>query len=64
MEKVEQLRAENVEEVAQVTEDLNGPEAPTADLLWVFNCELNRGHSVTTMAWNKKNPVTQLHSLI
>lgn len=51
-------------EVTEVTEDFESPEPPAAKLLWVFNCELIRGRSVTTMAWNKKNPVTQIHSLI
>lgn len=48
--------------MAEVTEDFESPEPPAAKLLWVFNCELIRGHSVTTMAWNKKNPVTQIHT--
>lgn len=58
MEEVEKV------EVAEVTEDFESPEHPAAKLLWVFNCDLIRGCSVTTMAWNKKNPVTQIHSLI
>lgn len=58
MEEVEKV------EVAEVTEDFERPEPPAAKFLWVFNCELSRGRSVTTMAWNKKNPVTQMHSLI
>lgn len=58
MEEVEKV------EVAEVTEDFERPGPPAAKLLWVFNCELSRGCSVTAMAWNKKNPVTQIHSLI
>lgn len=58
------IEMEEKVEVAEVTEDFENPEPPAAKLLWVFNCELIRGRSVTTMAWNKKNPVTQIHSLI
>lgn len=73
MEKVEQLQLENVEEeeeaveeevveVAEVTEVCKDPQPPAVELLWVFSCELTRGLGVTSMAWNKKNPVTPTHS--
>lgn len=64
MEKVEQLQVENVEEeeVVEVTEDCKDPQPPAVELLWVFGCELTRRLSVTTMAWNKKNPVTLIRS--
>ncbi|XP_017335109.1 dynein axonemal intermediate chain 4 isoform X1 [Ictalurus punctatus] len=29
---------------------------PALELLWTFSCEPTKGHSVTSMAWNKKNP--------
>lgn len=32
---------------------------PALECLWVFSCELSRGQSVTCMAWNRKNPVTE-----
>lgn len=65
MEKVEQLQVENgeeEEEVVEVTEDCKDPQPPAVELLWVFGCELTRRLSVTTMAWNKKNPVTLIRS--
>ncbi|XP_060774448.1 dynein axonemal intermediate chain 4 [Neoarius graeffei] len=30
--------------------------SPALELLWAFSCELTKGHSVCSMAWNKKNP--------
>ncbi|XP_047223253.1 dynein axonemal intermediate chain 4 isoform X4 [Girardinichthys multiradiatus] len=30
--------------------------SPALGCLWVFSCELSRGWSVRSMAWNKKNP--------
>ncbi|XP_058259097.1 dynein axonemal intermediate chain 4 isoform X2 [Hemibagrus wyckioides] len=30
--------------------------SPALELLWTFSCELTKGHSVSCMAWNKKNP--------
>lgn len=35
-------------------------ENPALEGLWVFSCELTRGFSVSSMAWNKKNLVIQL----
>nr|XP_023650492.1 WD repeat-containing protein 78 isoform X1 [Paramormyrops kingsleyae] len=32
------------------------PPAPALELLWSFSCELTVGQSVSSMAWNKKNP--------
>ena len=55
MEKVEQLRLENVREEKV-------PQPPAVELLWVFSCELTRGLSVNTMAWNKKNPVSPIQA--
>ncbi|GAA6065121.1 dynein axonemal intermediate chain 4 [Tachysurus ichikawai] len=31
--------------------------SPALELLWAFSCELTNDHSVSCMAWNKKNPV-------
>lgn len=76
MEKVEQLQLENVEEEEAVEEAVEEevveaveeaevckePQPPAVELLWVFSCELTRGLGVTSMAWNKKNPVTPTHS--
>ncbi|MEQ2212661.1 hypothetical protein XENOCAPTIV_002961, partial [Xenoophorus captivus] len=31
--------------------------SPALGCLLVFSCELSRGWSVSSMAWNKKNPV-------
>lgn len=33
--------------------------APTLELLWAFSCELTRGYCITSMTWNKQNPVTE-----
>lgn len=63
MKKVDRLQVENEEEeVMEGTAERKGPQPPAVELLWVFSCELTRGTSVTTMAWNKKNPVTPTRS--
>lgn len=36
------------------------PPAPALELLWSFSCELTVGQSVSSMAWNKNNPVQPL----
>lgn len=61
MEKMEQLQGENV---VEVSEDCQDPQPPAAELLWIFNCNLTEGQSVTAMARNKTNPVTQKHFLL
>ena len=33
--------------------------APALERLWALRFELARGRTVTSMVWNKKNPVTQ-----
>lgn len=63
----EEVVEEEVVEKEEVTEDWKAPQPPAqppaVELLWVFNCvQLSRGRSVTTMAWNKKNPVTHTHT--
>ena len=35
-------------------------EPPALQQLWTFSCELNQGHSVTSMAWNRKNLVRRM----
>lgn len=42
----------------QRTEDTESCRSPALERLWVFSCELSRGRSVSSMAWNKNNPVT------
>uniref|UniRef100_A0A8C9XDZ3 Dynein axonemal intermediate chain 4 n=1 Tax=Sander lucioperca TaxID=283035 RepID=A0A8C9XDZ3_SANLU len=40
----------------QREEDAESPRSPAVVRLWAFSCELSRGSSVSSMAWNKKNP--------
>ncbi|XP_067385458.1 dynein axonemal intermediate chain 4 isoform X2 [Channa argus] len=40
----------------QRTEDTESCGSPGLERLWAFTCELSRGRSVTSIAWNKKNP--------
>ncbi|XP_070775448.1 dynein axonemal intermediate chain 4 [Enoplosus armatus] len=42
--------------VEQREEDAEAPPSPALERLWAFSCELSRGRSVSSMAWNKKNP--------
>ncbi|XP_029309687.1 WD repeat-containing protein 78-like isoform X2 [Cottoperca gobio] len=35
-------------------EDTESP--PAVERLWAFSCELSRGRSISSMAWNKRNP--------
>ncbi|XP_076600849.1 dynein axonemal intermediate chain 4 [Chaetodon auriga] len=42
--------------VEQMEEDTDGPRPPTVERLWAFSCELSRGRSVSSVAWNKRNP--------
>ncbi|KAM3876335.1 dynein axonemal intermediate chain 4 [Diretmus argenteus] len=44
------------EAVEQREEDVESSPTPALELLWAFRCELTRGHNVSRMAWNKKNP--------
>ncbi|KAM9351985.1 dynein axonemal intermediate chain 4-like [Symphorus nematophorus] len=40
-------------------QDEEGEESsssPTLERLWAFSCKLTRGRTITSMAWNKKNP--------
>ncbi|TNN21721.1 WD repeat-containing protein 78 [Liparis tanakae] len=37
-------------------EEPHSPPPPALERLWTFSCELSRGRSVHSMAWNKKNP--------
>ncbi|XP_040911473.1 dynein intermediate chain 4, axonemal-like [Toxotes jaculatrix] len=40
----------------QRKEDAEDSGSPALERLWTFSCELSRGRSVSSMAWNKKNP--------
>ncbi|XP_034468588.1 WD repeat-containing protein 78 isoform X3 [Hippoglossus hippoglossus] len=40
----------------QRKEDAESCGSPALQRLWTFSCELSRGRSVSSMAWNKKNP--------
>uniref|UniRef100_A0A3B5A0Y9 Dynein axonemal intermediate chain 4 n=1 Tax=Stegastes partitus TaxID=144197 RepID=A0A3B5A0Y9_9TELE len=31
-------------------------QSPALQCLWAFSCELSRGRSISSLAWNKKNP--------
>ncbi|XP_071346282.1 dynein axonemal intermediate chain 4-like isoform X2 [Trachinotus anak] len=37
-------------------EDTRSCRSPALEPLWSFSCELSRGRSVSSMAWNRKNP--------
>nr|XP_020475248.1 WD repeat-containing protein 78 isoform X5 [Monopterus albus] len=41
--------------VEQRKEDIENSRSPALKCLWAFSCELSRGRSVSSMAWNKKN---------
>ncbi|XP_044076026.1 dynein axonemal intermediate chain 4-like [Siniperca chuatsi] len=41
--------------VEQREGDTESPRSPALERLWAFSCELNRGRSISSMAWNKKN---------
>ena len=45
-------------------EDTESSPTPALERLWTFTCELSKGRSVSSMAWNTKNPVTQTHLLL
>jgi len=42
----------------QCEEDEESSLTPTVESLWAFVYELTRGCDITSMTWNKKNPVT------
>ncbi|XP_041805802.1 dynein intermediate chain 4, axonemal [Chelmon rostratus] len=42
--------------VEQMEEETEGPRPPAVERLWAFSCELSRGRSVSSVAWNKTNP--------
>ncbi|XP_022059983.1 dynein axonemal intermediate chain 4 isoform X2 [Acanthochromis polyacanthus] len=46
------------ETVEQREEDTGSSQSlsPSLQSLWVFSCRLSRGRSVSSMAWNEKNP--------
>ncbi|XP_056247945.1 dynein axonemal intermediate chain 4 isoform X1 [Seriola aureovittata] len=42
--------------MGQRDKDTESCRAPALERLWSFSCELSRGRSVSSMAWNRKNP--------
>ncbi|XP_058664079.1 dynein axonemal intermediate chain 4 [Ammospiza caudacuta] len=40
----------------EAEEDEEEEEDEDEDLLWSYRCDLTRGHSVSSMSWNKANP--------
>ncbi|XP_047444353.1 dynein axonemal intermediate chain 4 isoform X2 [Mugil cephalus] len=42
--------------VGQRLGDTESAPSPALECLWVFSCELSRRRSISSMAWNKKNP--------
>ncbi|KAL9845666.1 dynein axonemal intermediate chain 4 [Geothlypis trichas] len=50
---------EDEEQQEEQEEAAEGPAegaGPRLELLWSYRCDLTRGHSVSSMAWNKENP--------
>ncbi|XP_059709472.1 dynein axonemal intermediate chain 4 [Haemorhous mexicanus] len=47
---------EEEEEAAEPAESPAEGAGPRLELLWSYRCDLTRGHSVSSMAWNKANP--------
>ncbi|KAM8850820.1 dynein axonemal intermediate chain 4 [Spinachia spinachia] len=37
-------------------DNTESPRSPAVESLWAFSCQRSSGHSVSSMAWNKKNP--------
>ncbi|XP_037313135.2 dynein axonemal intermediate chain 4 isoform X2 [Pungitius pungitius] len=37
-------------------DDTESPRSPAMERLWAFSCQRCRGRSISTMAWNQKNP--------
>lgn len=42
----------------QSEEGEESASSPSLEYLWAFSCELTKGCNITSMAWNKINPVT------
>ncbi|KAK3574750.1 hypothetical protein QTP86_017524 [Hemibagrus guttatus] len=51
----DQDRVLNLDEEDRVEVKEEDSLNPALELLWTFSCELTKGHSVSCMAWNKKN---------
>ncbi|XP_038000153.1 dynein intermediate chain 4, axonemal isoform X2 [Motacilla alba alba] len=47
---------EKQEEAAEAAESPAEAAGPRLEQLWSYRCDLTRGHSVSSMAWNKVNP--------
>ncbi|XP_054150531.1 dynein axonemal intermediate chain 4 [Melozone crissalis] len=55
-EEEEEDEDEDEEEAAEAAEGPAEEAGPRLELLWSFRCDLTRGHSVSSMSWNKANP--------
>ncbi|NWV17793.1 WDR78 protein, partial [Origma solitaria] len=42
--------------LSNVTQTAEEAEGPSLEQLWSYRCDLTRGHSVSSMAWNQVNP--------
>ncbi|NWR24751.1 WDR78 protein, partial [Emberiza fucata] len=56
VEEDEEDEEEEQEEAAEPAESPAEGAGPRLELLWSYRCDLTRGHSVSSMAWNKANP--------
>ncbi|XP_071293043.1 dynein axonemal intermediate chain 4 isoform X2 [Agelaius tricolor] len=56
VEEDEEDEEEKQEEAAEPAEGPAEGAGPRLELLWSYRCDLTRGHSVSSMAWNKVNP--------
>ncbi|NXQ19270.1 WDR78 protein, partial [Peucedramus taeniatus] len=55
-EDEEEKEEEKQEERAEADESPAEGAGPRLELLWSYRCDLTRGHSVSSMAWNRVNP--------
>ncbi|XP_064576389.1 dynein axonemal intermediate chain 4 isoform X2 [Zonotrichia leucophrys gambelii] len=55
-EEEEEDEDEDEEEAAEAAEGPAEEAGPRLELLWSYRCDLTRGHSVSSMSWNKANP--------
>lgn len=59
-EKEEEKQEETLPDPNQSPAEVAGPRL---EQLWSYSCDLTSGHSVSSMAWNKVNPVSPKSSL-
>ncbi|NXH87487.1 WDR78 protein, partial [Edolisoma coerulescens] len=59
-EKKDEKNQEETSSKLSILSDVNKSPAeaaaPSLEQLWSYRCDLTRGHSVSSMAWNKANP--------